>query len=178
MLPPASTRNSKHISNPWDDNAGDDDYYDDDYDEGDEHGLIPQDFPLDFDSHLVHNGIDGLPDHLSSSNSKMDPPRQQNRLSGDLPSLKPTEQAGSCQRYAGSICSAYIGASDPIFVSRGLTQTYIERKLQAALQVITASPDLRKECSRYAIKAICLSTLPLCDRQTRKPRKVGINVTD
>ena len=67
---------------------------------------------------------------------------------------------------------------NPIFTVLTLltsSQAYIEQKLQAALQVITASPDLRRECSRYAIKAICLSTLPLCDMQTSypKPRKVS-----
>ena len=154
---------------------GDNDYfYDEDYDEHDESKLVPQDFPLDFDSHLLKNGIDGLPPHITQPDNS--PMPRQNRLTGgggaNLPSLKPTEQAGTCQRYTGTICSEYILPSDLIFVSRGLTQAYIEQKLQAALQVITASPDLRRGCSKYAIKAICLSTLPLCDRQTRKPRKV------
>ena len=154
---------------------GDNDYfYDEDYDEHDESKLVPQDFPLDFDSHLLKNGIDGLPPHITHPDNS--PMPRQNRLTGgggaNLPSLKPTEQAGTCQRYTGTICSEYIRPSELIFVSRGLTQAYIEQKLQAALQVITASPDLRRECSKYAIKAICLSTLPLCDRQTRKPRKV------
>ena len=157
---------------------GDNDYfYDEDYDEHDESKLVPQDFPLDFDSHLLKNGIDGLPPHITHPDNS--PLPRQNRLTGgaDLPSLRPTEQAGTCQRYTGTICSEYIRPSDLIFVSRGLTQAYIEQKLQAALQVITASPDLRMECSKYAIKAICLSTLPLCDRQTRKPRKVRSHVT-
>lgn len=167
-------RQSDHARMGFHDNAHDDhDYfYDDDYDEHDESKLVPQDFPLDFDSHLLKNGIDGLPPHITHPGDS--PMPRQNRLTGgaDLPSLKPTEQAGTCQRYTGTICSEYIRPSELIFVSRGLTQAYIEQKLQAALQVITASPDLRRECSKYAIKAICLSTLPLCDRQTRKPRKV------
>ena len=167
-------RQSDHARMGFHDNAHDDhDYfYDDDYDEHDESKLVPQDFPLDFDSHLLKNGIDGLPPHITHPDNS--PLPRQNRLTGgaDLPSLRPTEQAGTCQRYTGTICSEYIRPSDLIFVSRGLTQAYIEQKLQAALQVITASPDLRRECSKYAIKAICLSTLPLCDRQTRKPRKV------
>jgi hypothetical protein len=56
---------------------------------------------------------------------------------------------------------------------QGLTQDYIEKKLSAAFQVITNSPDLSKECAKYALPAICLSTLPLCDTQTQRPRKVG-----
>ena len=55
---------------------------------------------------------------------------------------------------------------------KGLSQDYIEKKLKAAFHVITNSPDLSKECAKFAIPAICLSTLPLCDSQTKKPRKV------
>ena len=91
-----------------------------------------------------------------------------------LPSLKPNEKSGSCQRYSGSICSGYISPGDLVFISDGLTQDYIERKLQASLQIITNSPDLADGCAKFAIPAICLSTLPLCDKQTKKPRKVGL----
>ncbi len=92
----------------------------------------------------------------------------------DLPSLKPTEHSGTCQRYTGTICHGYVGA-DLIFVSDGLTQDYIEQKLQDSLRVISNSPDLSPECAKYAVPAICFSTLPPCDRQTRKPRKVMLN---
>ena len=34
------------------------------------------------------------------------------------------------------------------------------------------SPDLSESCSHYAIPAICLATLPLCDRRTEKPREI------
>ena len=59
---------------------------------------------------------------------------------------------------------------------QGLNQDYIEKKLQAAFQVITNSPDLSKECAQFAIPAICLSTFPLCDAQTKKPRKVSSTI--
>ena len=88
-----------------------------------------------------------------------------------LPNLKPTEHSGSCQRYTGTICHGYVG-SDLIFVSDGLTQDHIEKMLQASLKVISSSSELSAECAKYAVPAICLSTLPPCDRQTRKPRKV------
>ena len=105
-----------------------------------------QEFPLDFDSHLLQNGIDGLPAHITHPNSA--PLPRQNRLTGggsgrigDLPSLKPTEQAGSCQRYTGTICSEYIMPSDFIFVSHGLTQACNLRKgsqYQSNISVLTA----------------------------------------
>lgn len=100
----------------------------------------------------------------SSASSAMD-------LNADLPSLKPDEKSGSCQRYTGTVCSKFIG-TNYIFVSKGLTQMYIEAKLQAAFQVITNSPDMSLECSKYAIPAVCLSTLPLCDVQLQRHRKV------
>lgn len=59
-----------------------------------------------------------------------------------------------------------------VFITQGLTQEYIEQKLNAALTVITASPELTESCSHYAIPSICLATLPLCDRRTEKPRKI------
>ena len=65
-----------------------------------------------------------------------------------------------------------IYGSEYIYVSQGLNQDYIEQKLQASLQVISKSSELSEECAKYAIPAICLSTLPLCDTQTQKPRKV------
>ena len=91
---------------------------------------------------------------------------------GGIPSLKPNERSGSCQRYMGTVCSEYIGNAY-IFVSQGLTQTYIEAKLKSAFKVITNSPQLSKECAKYAIPAVCHSTLPLCDMQTQRPRKVS-----
>ena len=97
-----------------------------------------------------------------------------NIINGNVPSLKPNERAGQCQLYTGNVCREHLGSSY-IFVSQGLTQDYIEQKLQASLQVISNSPELSKECAKYAIPAICLSTLPLCDTdtQTQKPRKVN-----
>lgn len=97
--------------------------------------------------------------------------------SAQLPSLKPDERAGGrCERYTGSICAEHVG-QELIFVSKGLTQDYIEQKLQASLGVIANSPDLTGDCASHAIPAICLSTLPLCDRQTKKPRKVSTSST-
>ena len=36
-----------------------------------------------------------------------------------------------------------------------------------------ALPQLSKKCAKYAIPAVCHSTLPLCDMQTQRPRKVS-----
>lgn len=151
----------------------DEDVYSEDYEED---RLIPHDFPIDFGADLS-NGVHGIPSHIQfqePGNARRPPDRSSpsKQVNSGLPSLKPNEMDGSCQRYTGSICSQYVGGSDLIFISAGLTQDYIELKLQAALQVIMKSPDLRGTCAEYAIPAICLSTLPLCDRQTKKPRKV------
>lgn len=92
-------------------------------------------------------------------------------LGGNIPNLEPNERAGTCQPYVGKVCSKYVG-QEYVFITQGLTQEYIEQKLNAALQVITNSPDLSETCSHYAIPSICLATLPLCDRRTEKPRKI------
>jgi hypothetical protein len=93
------------------------------------------------------------------------------RLGQNIPNLEPDARAGTCQPYVGSVCSKYVG-QEYVFITEGLTLQYIEQKLNAALTVITASPDLSESCSHYAIPAICLATLPLCDRRTEKPRKI------
>ena len=164
-------------------------YWSDDYDTDDNDydentaGLIPESFPLDLDASLDSNHrISGLPSHIEFQGRAPDDfphaggnsggkSRASTVINGNVPSLKPNERAGMCQRYTGSVCRQHLG-SNFIFVSQGLTQDYIEKKLQASLQVISNSPELSKECAKYAIPAICLSTLPLCDTQTQKPRKV------
>ena len=40
--------------------------------------------------------------------------------------------AGVCEPYVGTACSKYIG-QDYVFVSQGLTQSYIEQKLQVSI---------------------------------------------
>lgn len=175
------------MASKWDQRASyhsdsDDDYYDGE-DDSDNHGLIPESFPLDFSADLS-NGVDGLPSHIIEFQGRS-PPDFKNKGAGgreggahaqasaDLPSLKPNERAGGrCEPYTGSVCSKYVG-NEQIFVSKGLSQSYIEQKLQASFQVITNSPDLTGHCAEFAIPAICYSTLPLCDRQTQKPRRVS-----
>ena len=96
-------------------------------------------------------------------------------INADLPNLTPNENAGgSCQPYTGNVCKKFIGSSY-VFVTQGLTQQHIESKLQSTLQVILQSSKLSKECAKFAIPAICHSTLPLCDMQTQRqrPRKVS-----
>ena len=163
-------------------------YWSDDYEDSDsdydENGLIPESFPLDLDASLDSHSISGLPSHIEFQGRAPDDFQNgagglnsgkirasTNIINGNVPSLKPNERAGMCQRYSGSVCREHLG-SNFIFVSQGLTQDYIEKKLQASLEVISNSPELSKECAKYAIPAICLSTLPLCDTQTQKPRKV------
>ena len=92
-------------------------------------------------------------------------------LNSNLPDLKPNEQRGSCQPYLGTACSKYVG-QEYVFVSEGLNQDHIERKLGSAFSAIKASPDLSESCGNYAIPSICISTFPLCDRKTEKPRKM------
>ena len=156
----------------WDD-VDYDEYHDENND--DEFGVIPHSSPIDFGGHGL--GMDSFASNIQfQGRSPIDFKDGASAASSigrpvDIPSLKPNERSGSCQRYVGHACSEYIG-SNQIFVSQGLTQAYIEAKLKAAFKVIKNSPQLSKECAKYAIPAVCLSTLPLCDTQTQRPRKV------
>ena len=91
--------------------------------------------------------------------------------SSNLPDLKPNAHRGRCQPYLGTACSQYV-KNEYVFVSEGLDQQHIERKLASAFSAIKASPDLTESCGNYAIPSICISTFPLCDRKTEKPRKM------
>ena len=101
------------------------------------------------------------------------PARFQNINSLDgMPQLKPDARGrGQCQPYMGTACSSYVG-NEYVYISESLTQNYIEQKLTSAFSVISKSPNLSEECSSYAFYAVCLSTFPLCDRNTEKPRKM------
>ena len=93
------------------------------------------------------------------------------RLEQGNPSLVPNEASGFCQPYYGSVCAQYIGASH-IYISEGLSQEHIEKKLAGVLPVIRASPDMTSECAKYALPSICLSTFAICDQAKQKPRKI------
>ncbi len=123
-----------------------------------EGGQKPSDFGNRFSNHN-----NNLQQHQNSKTNR--------RLGDNIPNLEPNDRHGTCQPYTGSVCSKYVGL-EYVYITEGLTLDYIERKLNAALTVITASPELSESCSHYAIPAICLATLPLCDRATERPRKI------
>ena len=154
----------------------------------DNFGLIPHPSSLDLDSTGFNSGLDQLSSHIefqgrspvdfsghsgSGSITASASSAGGHRINADLPNLTPNEHAGSCQHYTGSVCKKYI-TNDYVFVSQGLTQQHIESKLQSTLQVIMKSSKLSPECAKFAIPAICHSTLPLCDMQSQRqrPRKV------
>jgi receptor tyrosine kinase-like orphan receptor 1 len=93
------------------------------------------------------------------------------RLEQGNPSLVPNEASGFCQPYYGSVCAKYIGANF-IYISEGLSQDHIEKKLAGVLPVIKASPDMTSDCAEYALPSICLSTFAICDKKKQKPRKI------
>jgi len=152
------------------------------------YGTLPGSFPPP-ETHFP-GGINGLPTNIEFEGRAPDfhtglnsvsgqRGAQGNQLSDSLlknlekgnPNLKPNENSGFCQKYAGNVCAKYIG-DNFIFVSEGLTQEHIEQKLQGVFTVITASPDLSKDCAEYALPTICLSTFAICDRTTQKPKKI------
>ncbi len=145
----------------------------DDYSDGQEAGgLLPKSYSEpDFTGSVEFEGGQMPSSERGGNKQRGAPSPGGSKLGKNIPNLRPDERRGSCQPYVGSVCAKFVG-QEYIFVSEGLSQEYVEQKLSAAFSVISASPDLSQECSPYAIPAICLSTFPLCDRQTERPRKL------
>lgn len=80
-------------------------------------------------------------------------------------------EKGVCEPYVGTVCTKYVG-HDYVFVVNGMSQNYIEQKLQSAFSVISSSQYLGAACSNFAIPAICVSSFPPCDKVTETPRKI------
>ena len=121
----------------------------------------------------LSNGIDGLPDHIASEHGVISSSFVSGHGSAaadELPSLKPDEKVGRCEKYSGSACGASLGAEAMVWVSTD--QTYVDERLSLTFQTITTSKMMSGRCSEYAIQAICLSTFPLCDKRTQRPRKL------
>ena len=121
----------------------------------------------------LSNGIDGLPDHIEFD--ERNPAISQSFVSGhqsaaaELPSLKPDEKQGTCQKYVGTACTGAVGDN---YVWVSTDQHYVDEKLSLTFHTIKASKMMSPRCSQYAIQAICLSTFPLCDKRSQKPRKL------
>lgn len=125
----------------------------------------------------LSNGIDGLPDHLVDfDDGRSGSAISQSFVSGhqsaaaELPSLKPNERSGSCQKYVGTACAGSHG-DQYVWVS-ATSQHYVDDKLSLTFRTITTSKMMSDRCSQFAIQAICHSTFPLCDKRTQKPRKI------
>ena len=118
----------------------------------------------------LSNGIDGLPDHIDHgviSSSFVS--GHGSAAAAELPSLKPDEKVGRCEKYAGIACGASLGEA-MVWVSTD--QTYVDERLSLTFQTITTSKMMSGRCSEWAIQAICHSTFPLCDKRTQRPRKL------
>ena len=81
------------------------------------------------------------------------------------------DERGVCEPYVGTVCSNFVG-HDYVFVASGMSQSFIEQKLQSAFSVISSSQYLGAACSNYAVPAICASSFPPCDKMTERPRKI------
>ena len=148
-----------------------------------DYGHLPQSFQDPFKDHdPLANGIDNLPIEFQGRSppdfSNSDDPNvhftggrsANSRVGGvNLPSLKPNEEAGRCQKYLGSTCANVVG-DNYVFVSAD--QHYVEGKLSATFNAIMHSSEMSERCREFAKAAVCHSTFPLCDVRTQKPRKL------
>ena len=86
----------------------------------------------------LSNGIDGLPDHIASEHGVISSSFVSGHGSAaadELPSLKPDEKVGRCEKYTGSACGASLGAEAMVWVSTD--QTYVDERLSLTFQTIT-----------------------------------------
>jgi len=148
------------------------------------HGTLPKNFPPvepNFPGGPTNIEFEGRSPEMEEEAMKAmnSDSRTNNKLSENMiknleknnPSLVPDEQNGYCQQYHGNVCSKYIG-SNYIYISKGLTHDYIEKKLQGVFSAIVASQQMSKDCEEFALPSICLSTFRICDNKTQKPRKI------
>jgi len=77
------------------------------------------------------------------------------------------EHLSPCQPYVGSLCSKYIG-QEYVFVPQGLSQEYIEEKVNETFTAISPSDS----CAPYSNKALCMTALPLCNKKTQEPKLI------
>ncbi|RXG73056.1 Inactive tyrosine-protein kinase transmembrane receptor ROR1, partial [Armadillidium vulgare] len=70
--------------------------------------------------------------------------------------------------FRGATCSGFIG-NRSIFITSPEYLADMEKRLAAAISVISISPDLSAKCAEYAIKSLCYAMLPLCDETAQIP---------
>jgi len=105
-------------------------------------GTLPKNFPPAEPN--FPGGINGLPTNIEFEGRSPDMDGGLNNQGGPNtklsdtmlkklekgnPSLVPNEASGFCQQYFGTVCAKYIG-NNFIYISEGLSQEYIEKKLQ------------------------------------------------
>ncbi|KAL7644165.1 UNVERIFIED_CONTAM: hypothetical protein RMT77_004991 [Armadillidium vulgare] len=81
---------------------------------------------------------------------------------------RPKQGEGYCQVFRGATCSGFIG-NRSIFITSPEYLADMEKRLAAAISVISISPDLSAKCAEYAIKSLCYAMLPLCDETAQIP---------
>lgn len=75
----------------------------------------------------------------------------------------------SCHHYHGHVCSEHLDKNKLLYIKK--SPKILEESLRSPFSLL--KPRLLKDCAKYALKAICLTTYPYCP-STNKPKPVRL----
>lgn len=75
----------------------------------------------------------------------------------------------SCHHYHGHVCNEYLDKNKLLYIQK--SPKILEESLRSPFSLL--KPRLLKDCAKYALKAICLTTYPYCP-STNKPKPVRL----
>ncbi|XP_061590528.1 tyrosine-protein kinase transmembrane receptor ROR2 isoform X2 [Cololabis saira] len=82
----------------------------------------------------------------------------------------PSSNKGFCQPYRGIACARFLG-NQSIYVESLQMQGESENRITAAFTMIGTSTHLSDQCSKFSIPSFCYYVFPLCDEDSRSPRR-------
>ena len=75
----------------------------------------------------------------------------------------------SCHHYHGHVCNEYLDKNKLLYLNKN--PKILEESLRSPFSLL--KPRLLKDCAKYALKAICLTTYPYCS-SSNKPKPVRL----
>lgn len=79
------------------------------------------------------------------------------------------KRQASCHHYHGHVCSEHLDKNKLLYIKK--SPKILEESLRSPFSLL--KPRLLKDCAKYALKAICLTTYPYCP-STNKPKPVRL----
>lgn len=79
------------------------------------------------------------------------------------------KRQASCHHYHGHVCNEYLDKNKLLYLNKN--PKILEESLRSPFSLL--KPRLLKDCAKYALKAICLTTYPYCS-SSNKPKPVRL----